>query len=276
MFLRIISILGIIIFLSSCAKEKITYEPSKKVDPFFLYNEGYESFEKNDFFYASKKFSEAELNFQEPILAAKAAIMSSFSLYSINFYDEALESLNRFFTNYPADKNVMYAHYLSAIIHFEQIEDEKHDLEPLINAQKKIDFFLDKYPNSDYAIDLDFKKDLVINQFAAKELYIAKYYIEVQKWIPAINRLKLILEKYEKTVFVEEALHRLVEIHYHLGLEEEAKKYASLLGYNYNSSEWFKQSYKIINKDYKIPRISKTKKNKNILKKIIEKIKIKK
>ena len=170
----------------------------------------------------------------------------------------------------------MYAHYLSAIIHFEQIEDEKHDLEPLINAQKKINFFLDKYPNSDYAIDLDFKKDLVINQFAAKELYIAKYYIEVQKWIPAINRLKLILEKYEKTVFLEEALHRLVEIHYHLGLEEEAKKYASLLGYNYNSSEWFKQSYKIINKDYKIPKISKTKKNKNILKKIIEKIKIKK
>jgi outer membrane protein assembly factor BamD len=276
MFSRIISILGIIIFLSSCAKEKIIYEPSKKVDPFLLYNEAYESFDKNDFFYASKKFSEAELNFQEPILAAKAAIMSSFSLYSINFYDEALESLNRFFINYPADKNVMYAHYLSAIIHFEQIEDEKHDLEPLINAQKKINFFLDKYPNSDYAIDLDFKKDLVINQFAAKELYIAKYYIEVQKWIPAINRLKLILEKYEKTVFVEEALHRLVEIHYHLGLEEEAKKYASLLGYNYNSSEWFKQSYKIINKDYKIPKISKTKKNKNILKKIIEKIKIKK
>ena len=276
MFSRIISILGIIIFLSSCVKEKITYEPSKKVDPFLLYNEAYESFEKNDFFYASKKFSEAELNFQEPILAAKAAIMSSFSLYSINFYDEALESLNRFFTNYPADKNVMYAHYLSAIIHFEQIEDEKHDLEPLINAQKKINFFLDKYPNSDYAIDLDFKKDLVINQFAAKELYIAKYYIEVQKWIPAINRLKLILEKYEKTVFVEEALHRLVEIHYHLGLEEEAKKYASLLGYNYNSSEWFKQSYKIINKDYKIPKISKIEKNKNILKKIIEKIKIKK
>ena len=276
MFSRIISILGIIIFLSSCAKEKIIYEQSKKVDPFLLYNEAYESFDKNDFFYASKKFSEAELNFQEPILAAKAAIMSSFSLYSINFYDEALESLNRFFINYPADKNVMYAHYLSAIIHFEQIEDEKHDLEPLINAQKKINFFLDKYPNSDYAIDLDFKKDLVINQFAAKELYIAKYYIEVQKWIPAINRLKLILEKYEKTVFVEEALHRLVEIHYHLGLEEEAKKYASLLGYNYNSSEWFKQSYKIINKDYKIPKISKTKKNKNILKKIIEKIKIKK
>ena len=141
MFSRIISILGIIIFLSSCVKEKITYEPSKKVDPFLLYNEAYESFEKNDFFYASKKFSEAELNFQEPILAAKAAIMSSFSLYSINFYDEALESLNRFFTNYPADKNVMYAHYLSAIIHFEQIEDEKHDLEPLINAQKKINFF---------------------------------------------------------------------------------------------------------------------------------------
>ena len=275
MVYRIISILAVILFLSSCSKEKIIYEPTKELDPFEIYGEAYDAFEKNDFFYASKKFSEAELNFNQPILAAKSAIMSSFSLYSINFYDEAEESLDRFLTNYPADKNVIYAHYLSAIIYFEQIEDEKHDLEPLLKTQKKINFFLNKYPNSDYAIDLKFKRDLVINQFAAKELYVAKYYIQVQKWIPAINRLKLILEKYEKTIFVEEALHRLVEIHYHIGLEEDAKKYASILGYNYNSSEWFKQSYKILNKNYKIPKLPNSKKDKNLLKKIINRIKIK-
>ena len=87
---------------------------------------------------------------------------------------------------------------------------------------------------------------------AAKELFVAKYYISTQKWVPAISRLKIIIKNFNETVFVEEALHRLVEIHYHLGLESEAKKYAKILGYNYNSSEWFKQSYKILNKDYNI------------------------
>ena len=130
----------------------------------------------------------------------------------------------------------------------------------MLEAQKKIDFFLEKYPNTDYAIDLKFKRDLIENQLAAKELYVAKYYISTQKWVPAIKRLKLILEKYENTIFIEEALHRLVEIHYHLGLENEAKKYAKILGYNYNSSDWFKQSYKVFNKDYDLKNMTKKKK----------------
>ena len=137
-------------------------------------------------------------------------------------------------------------------MYFEQITDEKKDLKPLLEASKKIDLFLKKYPNTDYAIDLKFKKDLILNQLAAKELYVAKYYISTKKWVPAINRLKVIVEKYDKTIFIEEALHRLVEIHYHLGLENEAKKFANILGYNYNTGEWFEQSYKILNKDYKI------------------------
>ena len=148
----------------------------------------------------------------------------------------------------------MYAHYLSALVYYEQISDEKKDLEPLLKATKKINFFLNKYPNSEYAIDLKFKMDLITNQLAAKELYVAKYYISTQKWVPAINRLKVILKDYQETVFIEEALHRLVEIHYYLGLEDEAKKYAKILGYNYNSSEWFEQSYKLLNKDYKISK----------------------
>ena len=161
--------------------------------------------------------------------------MSSFSLYGINLYDEAVENLERYLKTYPADNNVMYANYLLAVIYFEQINDEKKDLKPLLKANDKIEFFIEKYPNTDYATDLMFKKDLIINQLAAKELFIAKYYISIQKWVPAINRLKIIVEKYDKTIFIEEALHRLVEIHYHLGLENEAKKYANILGYNYNS-----------------------------------------
>ena len=200
--------------------------------------------------------------------------MASYSLYGINFYNEAIENLDDFKT-YPADKNIIYAHYLIAIIYYEQINDEKKDLLPLIQAEEKINFFLKKYPDSEYAIDLKFKKDLTQNQLAAKELYVAKYYISVQKWIPALNRLKNIIEKFDKTIFVEEALHRLVEINYFLGLEEEAKRYATILGYNYNSSEWFSQSYKIFNKDYKLPKSKKTKiKKDSVLKKILNKIKL--
>ena len=273
MILRVTLAIIFCFLVLSCSKnKKIVYEPSAKVDAFAIYEEALEAFEVNDFFYASKKFSEAEVNFENIDLAAKSAIMSSFSLYGINFYTEALENLNRYLKKYPADRNVIYAHYLIAIIYFEQISDEKKDLKPLIKADNKIDFFLKSYPNSEYAMDLRFKKDLIQNQLAAKELFVARFYISTKKWVPAINRLKVIVKDYDQTIFIEEALHRLVEINFYLGLEEEAKKYAKILGYNYNSSEWFEQSYKILNKDYKIKNLSKSKKEKGFIEKILKKI----
>ena len=274
MYRKFILLILIILTTTNCAKEESVYQLKDKVDPYKLYEEGFNAFNNGDYFFAEKKFSEAELNFKIVEFAAKSAIMSSYSLYGINFYSEALENLDRYLRKYPADKNIMYAHYLIAIIYYEQISDEKKDLKPLLEAGKKIDFFLKEYPNSDYALDLNFKKDLIQNQLAAKELYVAKYYISTQKWVPAINRLKNIVEKYEKTVFIEEALHRLVEINYYLGLENEAKKYAKILGYNYNSSQWFEQSYKVLNKDYKIKKKKITKKkDSNFLKNILKKIK---
>ena len=274
MLQRIVLIFLLIFSLLSCSKnKKLEYEALNEIDPYQTYQEGYIAFEKGDYFYANKKFSEAELAFEIVEFAAKSAIMSSYALYGINFYDAALENLERYLKKYPADKNVMYAHYLSAIIHYEQISDEKKDLQPLLKATEKIKYFLKNDPDSDYAIDLRFKKDLIQNQRAAKELYVAKYYISIQKWIPAINRLKIIVNDYEETVFIEEALHRLVEIHYYLGLETEAKKYAKVLGYNYNSSEWFKQSYKVLNKNYKIKKKVKVKNDDSIFKKILKKIK---
>ena len=274
MRIRLIFYIIFALFLLSCSKDKDIYTPTVKLDPYKIYKEGLDSFNENQFFFASKKFSEAEINFISPSAAAKSAIMNSFSLYAINFYDEAEESLNRYLKVYPADKYKIYAHYLLAIISYEQIGEEKHDLKPLLDAKNKIDFFLVEYPNSEYAIDLNLKKDLVTNQFAARELYIAKYYIKVQKWVPAINRLKIIIKDYGRTVFIEEALHRLVEIHYHLGLEDEANSFAAILGYNYNSSEWFKQSYKILNKNYNFKKQEKSQKDKTLFKKIIDKIKI--
>ena len=274
MYHKLIFVILIFFITTSCAKKESEYEIKNKADPYRLYEEGFDSFNRGEYFYAEKKFSEAELNFKIVEFAAKSAIMSSYSFYGINFYDEALENLERYLRKYPADTNIMYAHYLIALIHYEQISDEKKDLKPLLEADKKIDFFLKKFPDSDYSLDLRFKKDLIQNQLAAKELYIAKYYISIQKWVPAINRLRKIIEDYEETAFVEEALHRLVEINYYLGLEKEAKKYAKILGYNYNSSQWFEQSYKILNQDYKIKKEKiETKKDNGFLKKILKKIK---
>ncbi len=273
MLLQKLFIILMMVLITACSKEKPLYETKPKIDPYESYNQGYEAFEKNEFFFANKKFSEAEIYFDNPELSAKSAIMASFSLYGINFYQQAEDNLIRYLENYPADKYVMYAHYLLAIIYYEQIGEEKNDMQPLLDAKNKIDFFLNKYPDSEYAIDLNLKKNLVRNQFAARELYIAKYYISVQKWIPAINRLKIIVKDYEETIFIEEALHRLVEIYYHIGLEKEARKYASLLGYNYNTSEWFEQSYKILNKKYKTPIVKKkTKEEKSLFDKIIRMI----
>ena len=273
---RFITVIILALSLFSCSKNEPIYQPTEKTNPYTLYQEGYVAFEKNDFFFANKKFLEAEANFENLDQAAKAAIMSCFSLYGINFYDEALNNLDRFLKTYRANENVIYAEYLKAIIYFEQMSDEKKDIKPLLDAKQQINFFINKYPDTDYSIDLKFKKDLVENQLAAKELFVAKYYISVQKWIPAINRLKIILKQYDKTVFIEEALHRLVEINFHIGLENEAKKYAKILGYNYNSSEWFKQSYKILNKDYVITKRlnqESTKKKESMIKKIIKMIK---
>ena len=272
-FKKIVYLSLITFTLFACSKKEPEYTPTVKVDPYLLYEEAYEAFENGEYFFASKKFFEAELNFKILEYASKSAIMGSYCLYGINFYDEALESLERFLKKYPADQKIAYAHYLIAIIYYEQITDEKKDLGPLIKTRDKIDFFIEKYPDNEYSLDLKFKRDLIINQMAAKELYIAKYYISVQKWIPAINRLKNIVEKYEKTIFIEEALHRLVEIYYLIGLEDKANNYAKILGYNYNSGKWFEQSYKILNKDYKIIKKSPKIKKDNFIKKIIKKIK---
>ena len=275
-FKNLIYIITLILLLISCSKKEPIYIQENKKDPYKIYKEGLEAFDKNDFFFASKKFLQAENSFKQIDYAAKSAIMSAFSLYGINFYSESLDSLDRFLKTYPANENKIYAHYLIAIIYFEQISDEKRDLKPLLLAKNKIDFFLNNFPNTDYAIDLRFKKDLIVDQLAAKELFIAKYYISVKKWIPAINRLKNIVTDYDRTIFIEEALHRLVEIYYHIGLEEEAIKYANILGYNYNSSEWFEASYKIFNKNYKMKSLKEKENKKNkesFFKKIVNLIK---
>ena len=268
----IISFFVFFLFLSCSKKEPEINIPAEKDKSFEIYQEAVDAMNRGDLFFASKKFSEAETIMPKIEFSAKASLMSSYCLYLINFYPEATANLERFINQYPADKNVAYAHYLIAIILYEQILDEKKDINPLIQSKEKIEYFLKNYPDTEYALDLKFKMDLINNQLAAKELYVAKYYITTQKWIPAINRLKIIVKDYSETVFIEEALHRLVEVYYKVGLEEEAKAAAAILGYNYNSSEWYAQSYKILNKNYKEPKKNDIKKNEGLIRRTIKKI----
>tara|TARA_Y100001970_G_scaffold230764_1_gene286658 strand:+ start:7108 stop:7944 length:837 start_codon:yes stop_codon:yes gene_type:complete len=241
------------ILFFSCSKNKsdtLAPPPSTKQEAIKVYQEALEALKNGQYIIASRKFDQSESLLPQTPWAAKSSLMSSYCLYTINFTDEALLNLKRFIRIYPADPNVDYAQYLIAIIYYEQILDEEKDLEPLLLSKATIEDFLKKYPDTDYAMDLKFKLDLIYNQMAAKEISIARYYIQNEKWIPAINRLKTVVEKYEKTIFVEEALFRLVEIYFRLGLEDEAKAAATLLGYNYNSSEWYERSYKILNTSY--------------------------
>ena len=264
----------IIFLITSCSKNKnieLNIPPDKN-ESFETYKEAVYAMDKGDFFYAAKKFSEAESIMPKIEFSAKASLMSSYCLYLINFYLESTANLERYIKKYPADKNIAYAHYLIAISLYEQILDEEKDIDPLIKTKIKIEYFLQNFSDTEYALDLKFKLDLVNNQLAAKEMYIAKYYIKNQKWIPAINRLKFIVSDYTQTVFIEEALHRLAEVYYKVGLIEEAQAAAAILGYNYNSSEWYSQSYRIFNKSYKIPKKSLKKDNEGLIKRTIKKI----
>ncbi len=261
-----------IIFIVSCSKDKskvdqVLLEQDVEVEMILAYKEGMKELEKGDALYASKKFDEAEILFPQSIWATKASLMSAYALYSQNYYDDAIFNLERHIKNYPKDKNLVYAHYLIAICYFEQLHDEKKDLKPLVKAREKFEYILKKYPNTDYAIDAKWKMGLIVDQMAAKEMYIARYYMKNEKWIAAINRFKFVVKYYDTTIYIEEALHRLVEIYYKIGLIENAQKVAATLGYNYGSGEWYKNSYRIFNKSYKIEKITKKKKDSFIRKK---------
>ena len=251
MYQKLFLIFFILLFITECSKQKeISVKPPDEKESYKIYNEGLDAMNKREFFFAAQKFSEAEKILPLVEHSAKALLMSSYCYYAINFYEEAISSLENFLKKYPADQNIEYASYLVALSNYEQILDEKKDLDPLLKTKKIIEEYIQKYPDTDYTLDLKFKLGLIQNQLAAKEIYVAKYYIKTQKWIPAINRLKVVVNDYEETIFIEEALHRLVEIYYNLGLIGEAEKTAKILGYNYNSSRWYENSYSLLNKNY--------------------------
>ena len=271
MFKKLLILFLSVFLLFSCSKNKKIEEnakPSQEELGRSLYAEGVNALKDGDAYYAAKKFKESENLMSLYVWASKASLMASYADYSRSSYTSAIFSLERHINNYPADKNMPYVHYLLAMCYYEQILDEKKDLGPLLKAKEKFEFIMETYPDTDYGTDARFNIDLIIDQLAAKEMSITRFYMKTEKWIPALNRLKIVIDKYETTVFVEEALHRLVEVYYRLGLEEEARNAASILGYNYKSGEWYERSYKVFNKKYKTKRIKKEKEMGLIRKKI--------
>ena len=267
-FVNILIIL-IFLFLNSCSNDKkkidIIEEEDIELQMIDSYKEGIKALEEGDVLFAAKKFNEAELVYPQSDWAPKSALMSAYSYYVHDYYGDAIFELDRFIKTYPKDLRLSYAHFLLGMCYYEQIVDEKKDLGPILKAKEKFNYILKNYPDTDFALDAQFKLDLINDTLASKEMYIGKHYVKKQKWIPAINRFKTIVNNYETTVYVEEALFRLVEIYYLLGLTDESQKYAKLLGYNYLSSRWYKESYRIFNKNYESSREKIKKKKRNFI-----------
>ena len=260
----------LIFFVSSCSKEeeKISVIEENKLEMQMIeaYNEGLKELEKGDVRFAAKKFNEVELLYPQSVWAARSTLMAAYSYYTQLYYPDAIIELERFLDKYKNHPRRDYAYYLLAICHYDQIVDEKKDLGEIIEADKYFKIVIKDYPNTEFALDSEFKLELIKEILASKEMYLARYYLDRQKWIPAMNRFKKITTDYDTTIYIEEALYRLVELNYKVGLVDEAKKYAALLGYNYQSSEWYEASFKILNKDYeKISKREDKKKQKSIL-----------
>ena len=264
-FLFKLLLIILIISLSACAKKVKEVSSIKEINQedemILAYREGIKYLDEGDAFNAAKKFLEAELSYPQSEWASKSSLMAAYSYYVQGYYSEATNNLKRFIKTYPKDDRLDYVHYLIGLCYYENIEGEKRDQKPLIVAKEKFVYVINNYPSTDFALDSKFKIDLIDDVLASKEMYLGRHYIKKEKWIAAINRFKNILNNYDTTIYSEEAIHRLVEIHYKIGLEEEAQKYASLLGYNYLSSEWYKKSYKIFNKKYKDKKIEIEKKS---------------
>ena len=254
-----LSLLIIFFLIIACSgkEEKVSVLKEKNLETQMIevYSEAMAELERGDVIYAGKKFSEAELLYPQSIWAPRAVLMSAYGYFSQGYYKDAINDIERFIFKYKNHPQTDYAYYLLALCHYDQIIDEKKDFNEILEAKKYFEIVINNFPDTDYATDSKYKLELIIEISASKEMYLARYYVEREKWIPAINRFKKVVNEYDTTIYVEEALHRLVELHYKLGLIGEAEKYAYLLGYNYQSSKWYEASYKILDQNYKRDKV---------------------
>ena len=270
-FKKILKFSFLIIFLlnfSSCTSNIQTnkIKPKTTIPLEVLYKNALDSFQNGNYNNALELFELVEKNYSYTDWAPKASLMRSYIYYETANYILALTNLQKFKLRYSGNKDFIYAEYLIALCMFEQINFVALTQEPAELALKQFNKIIRDYPNTSYASDAKFKIDLIYEQLAAKEMYLARYYAKRDKWIPALYRLNNIVKNYQNTIFIEEALHRLVEINYKVGNINSAKKYAAILGYNFNDSNWYKKSYKILQE--RNTKLEKNKQNNSLKEKI--------
>lgn len=227
---------------STKKKEKFAYV-ERPVET--LYADGARELERKRYERAVAYFEEVERQHPYSAWARRAMLMKAFSYYEDNSYDEALSTLDQFIALHPGNKDAVYAYYLKAICHYERIRDVGRDQEFTNNAVTALTEVIRRYPNTEYARDARLKLDLTYDHLAGKEMYIGRYYLAQNKHIAAINRFKTVLQKYQTTSQAPEALFRLVEAYLELGIVDEARDAAAVLGYNYPGSRWYEDAYRL-------------------------------
>lgn len=261
-----------IILLFNCSykeKEEKFVKPKKNLPLNIIYSEAYKNFEQGKYQDAIDLFEEVEKNYGYTEWASKALLFKAYINYESNKLIESLEILKKFKKLYPASKNLDYVEYLIAMCLFDQVSLTSRDQTATYLAAKQFNKILKDYPDTVYAEDIKFKFDLLNDQLAGKEMYVGRYYQKKRKWLPALNRFHNVLKNYQTTIYVEEAIHRIVEINYIIGNIDEAKKYASIMSFNYNKSSWYEETYNIFNNKNNLNK-NKSKILKEKLKKLLE------
>ncbi len=245
-FITAIALAGALV-LGACSGNKAATDKAYVEEPVeTLYNAAVDELERNNYNAASIKFDEVERQHPYSTWAVKAQVMAAYSLYMANKYDEAVVSLDRFIQLHPSNADTPYAYYLKGLCYYEQISDVGRDQMMTQLALKTLKELITRFPESEYSRDAKVKIELTYDHLAGKEMKIGRYYQSRAQWLAAINRFDTVVNKYETTTHVAEALHRLVESYLALGLREEAKKAAAVLGHNFPSSKWYVESYAIL------------------------------
>ncbi len=231
-----------------CALVACASEPEKPLEEPVetLYNRASHALDDKNYVEATKYFEEVERQHPYSQWATQAQLMAAFASYEGQRYDEAVMGLDRFIELHPGHKDVDYAYYLKALCYYEQISDVQRDQEMTQKAVEALDTLVKRFPESKYTRDATLKRDLTLDHLAGKEMEIGRYYLNRNEINAAINRFRVVIQKYQTTSHTAEALHRLVESYLTLGLTEEATKVAAVLGYNYPGSKWYKRSFELL------------------------------
>lgn len=230
--------------LAACSGDKEPEYVEKPVTD--LYNQAVDLMNEGEYSDAAKAFDEVERQHPYSKWATKAQLMAAFSYYQEGKYDDTIIALDRFIQLHPGSPDTPYAYYLKALCFYEQISDVGRDQKMTRLAQQALEEIVTRFPNTEYARDARLKLDLTQDHLAGKEMEVGRYYLKAGQYLAAINRFRIVVEKYDHTSHVPEALYRLTEAYTVIGLKAEAKKTAAVLGYNYPGSDWYDDAYDLV------------------------------